>query len=101
DLTATGIGASTLTRLRKQAELQVRERDTGRHLYELIPPERPELGLALLPAPDEADLVFDMESDPWALDGGLEYLFGVLDTSGKFTPIWAHDRAQEKEAFEH
>lgn len=100
DLSGTGIGSSTLVRLRKQAELQVLERDTGKPAYELIPPERPELGLALLPEPDEADLVFDMESDPWALDGGLEYLFGIVDGAGDFMPIWAHDRAQEKEAFE-
>src|SRR5439155_14480090 len=79
DLAATGIGASTLTRLRKQAGLQVQERETGNPTYELLPPERPELGLALLPTPAAADLIFDMESDPWALDGGLEYLFGVLE----------------------
>jgi predicted RecB family nuclease len=100
DMSASGISATTLARLRKQAELQVRERDTHEPACELIQPERPDLGLALLPAPTEHDLVFDMESDPWALEGGLEYLFGVLDVAGKFTPIWAHDRAGEKEAFE-
>lgn len=103
DLGASGIGASTLARLRKQATLQLQERETGRPVYELLPPERPELGLALLPAPDDADLFFDMESDPWAEDGGLEYLFGVVELDGgnpKFEPFWAHDRAQEKKAFE-
>src|SRR5712692_8329350 len=100
DLSATGISANTLARLRLQAQLQVRERETGRPDYELIRPERPDLGLALLPPPTQADLIFDMESDPWALDGGLEYLFGVLDVAGNFTPIWAHDRHEEKLAFE-
>ncbi len=100
DLSATGISANTLARLRLQAQLQVRERKTGRPDYELIRPERTDLGLALLPPPTEADLIFDMESDPWALDGGLEYLFGVLDMAANFTPIWAHDRDQEKLAFE-
>ena len=100
DLSATGIAATTLARLRVQAQLQVRERETGRPDYELIRPERSDLGLALLPPPTEADLIFDMESDPWALDGGLEYLFGVLDMAGNFTPIWAHDRDEEKLAFE-
>jgi uncharacterized protein len=103
DLGATGIGPSTLARLRKQAKLQVRERETGEPAFELLPPERPELGLALLPEPTEADLFFDMESDPWAADGGLEYLFGVLEVEGgqpRFKPRWAHDRAQEKEKFE-
>ena len=78
----------------------MQERETGAPAYELLPPERPELGLALLPAPTEADLFFDMESDPWAQDGGLEYLFGVFDAAGGFKPLWAHDRAQEKKAFE-
>ncbi len=100
DLSASGIGAKTVARLRLQAQLQVRERATGRPDYVLINPERPDLGLALLPPPTEADLIFDMESDPWALDGGLEYLFGLLDVAGNFTPIWAHDRDQEKLAFE-
>jgi uncharacterized protein len=100
DLSATGIGATTLARLRLQAKLQVRERETGKPDYVLIRPERPDLGLALLPPPIEADLIFDMESDPWALDGGLEYLFGVLDVVGNFKPIWAHDRDEEKRAFE-
>jgi len=99
DLGPTGIGAATLGRLRKQARLQVQERETGKPSYELLPPERPELGLALLPVPTAADLFFDMESDPWAEDGGIEYLFGVLDAAG-FRPLWAHDRAKEKQAFE-
>jgi predicted RecB family nuclease len=103
DLGGSGIGPSTLQRLRKQARLQVQERQTGEPVYELLPPERPELGLALLPTPTEADLFFDMESDPWAQDGGLEYLFGVVEVGegdAKFKPFWAHDRAQEKKAFE-
>src|SRR5438309_3597548 len=103
DLSGTGIGAATLVRVRNQARLQVHERETGVPAYELLPPERPELGLALLPTPTDADLFFDMESDPWAQDGGLEYLFGVFDAvDGKpsFRPLWAHDRVQEKKAFE-
>jgi predicted RecB family nuclease len=103
DLGGSGIGSSTLQRLRKQARLQVQERHTGEPVYELLLPERPELGLALLPTPTDADLFFDMESDPWAQDGGLEYLFGVVDLgegNAKFKPLWAHDRAQEKKAFE-
>ena len=97
---ATGIGTAQLLRLRKQAELQVRERETGSPTYELIAPERPDLGLALLPEPTPHDLAFDMESDPWALDEGLEYLFGVLDVAGNLTLLWAHDRVEEKLRFE-
>jgi uncharacterized protein len=103
DLGGSGIGSATLHRLRMQARLQVQERQTREPVYELLPPERPELGLALLPAPTDADLFFDMESDPWALDGGLEYLFGVVEVAegnATFKPLWAHDRAKEKETFE-
>ena len=36
-------------------------------------------GLAALPEPTPWDVFFDIEADPWALDGGLEYLLGVGD----------------------
>ncbi len=100
NLASSGIGDATLERLHRQAELQVRERDTQSPAYELIPPERPNLGLALLPEPTPNDLFLDMESDPWGLDGGLEYLFGVLGVDQNFTALWAHDRAAEKLRFE-
>ncbi len=58
----------------------------------------------MLPAPDAGDLFFDMEGDPLA-GAGLEYLFGVYGcvagaTDPEFRPIWAHDAAQEKVAFQ-
>lgn len=63
-----------------------------------------------LPRPDDGDIFFDFEGDPlWQdpLSGrwGLEYLFGVVEnptTPGSeppFVPFWAHDRAQERQAF--
>jgi uncharacterized protein len=33
-------------------------------------------GLASLPPPSPNDLFFDIEGDPYALDDGLDYLFG-------------------------
>jgi uncharacterized protein len=103
DLSPTGIGASAIERLRHQARLQVQERKTGSPAYELLNPERPELGLGALPPPTDGDLFFDMESDPWALDGGLEYLFGVIEIQAgkaRFQPFWAHNREEEKHAFQ-
>lgn len=47
-------------------------------------------------------MFFDMEGDPLE-DGGLEYLFGLYvidDGAERFVPFWAHDRRQEKQAFE-
>ena len=93
------------SRLRSQAALQLGYRQTGTLRYELIPPEtdQPGRGLAALPAPSALDLFFDIESDPWALEDGLEYLLGYVE-AGSGDPVygafWAHDRAGEKRAFE-
>jgi predicted RecB family nuclease len=123
-----GIGDESMLRLRHQAELQVRGEGREPPIYELLPPERPEpiepaepavapdatdvsasglawpqRGWAALPVPSAGDLFFDMEGDPYALDGGLEYLFGVIelvDGAPKYHAFWAHDRAAEKTAFE-
>jgi len=103
DLSPTGISTSAIERLRRQAKLQVLERETGIPAYELLRSERPELGLGALPPPTHGDLFFDMESDPWALDGGLEYLFGIIEIEAgepRFWPFWAHSREGEKRAFE-
>ncbi|RKT56477.1 TM0106 family RecB-like putative nuclease [Saccharothrix australiensis] len=98
------MSAATFTGLRAQAALQVvqdvsRTADdpVGKVAYEVVAPE----ALAELPAPSPGDLFFDMEGDPYALDGeGLEYLFGVVTPDEAFTPFWAHTRPQEKAAFE-
>jgi predicted RecB family nuclease len=94
---------STVEQLRDQASLQYQERRTGAHAYHLLRFEE-KRGLSLLPRPARGDLFFDIEGDPfWATDRGLEYLFGVLWLEGealRFRPFWAHDREQERRAFE-
>ncbi|MBV9119887.1 MAG: TM0106 family RecB-like putative nuclease, partial [Chloroflexi bacterium] len=60
-----GIGDHTLRKLRHQAQLQLRQRETQRVHFDVLPPEGPERGLCALPAPDLGDLFFDMEGDPW------------------------------------
>jgi predicted RecB family nuclease len=91
--------ARTVAALQAQARLQIQPRVGGRPRYEIADPQP----LTLLPDPDRGDLFFDFEGDPlWTDDGiqwGLEYLFGVLDTSGAFRPLWAHDRRSERRAF--
>lgn len=62
------------------------------------------VGLAALPPAHEADVFFDMEGYP-LVAGGLEYLFGACvrakDADGlEFKDWWAHDREEEKVAFE-
>lgn len=96
------VGPSTLRALHEQASLQVFHREAGEHRYLLLPPDGPRRGFALLPPPSEGDIFFDMEGNPYA-DGGLEYLFGsiVLESGDpRFRDFWAHDRLEEKRAFE-
>jgi predicted RecB family nuclease len=92
------LASAALHKLTAQATLQVRQRDSGIPQFEIADLQP----LALLPEPDPGDLFFDFEGDPlWTADGhdwGLEYLFGVLEAGGGFHPLWAHDRAQERQA---
>ena len=89
-------------RLKAQARLQLAKRETGENRVELLPLDVTR-GFARLPRSDAGDLFFDMEGDP-LVDGGLEYLFGVVTiaTGGnsQFDTFWGHDRAAEKVAFE-
>jgi uncharacterized protein len=95
-----GIAPETYEKLREQAELQLGARETGTDAYRVLRHE-PGVGLALLPEPDEGDLFFDFEGNPfWDPDGGLEYLWGILDADRTFTPLHAHDHASEREALE-
>jgi uncharacterized protein len=93
-----GLSTRTTAGLVSQAALQVAPRVDGKPPYELVDAQP----LMVLPDPDKGDLFFDFEGDPlWTADGrdwGLEYLFGVLGMTGEFTPLWAHDRAEEKKA---
>jgi uncharacterized protein len=95
----------TLERLRLQAAIQVEGEDRGELLSELIEPVpgEPGRGLALLPEPSPLDVFFDIEADPWIENGGLEYLLGLVEIVGGkpvYRPLWGHDRAGEKAAFE-
>ena len=94
------VGAGALTRVREQARIQLQGRRDGRLEYELFlpDPDAPielERGLASLPPPSSGDLSFDIEGDPYALDDGLDYLFGLLETDGSFKAIWSRDEAGE------
>ncbi len=97
-----GMQPAMVAKLAGQARLQHHHRRTGERRVELLPPAD-KRGFGRLPRPDVGDMFFDMEGDP-LLDGGLEYLFGVVafDATGedRFTAFWAHDRDAEKIAFE-
>ncbi len=98
----TGMNPETFAKLRRQAELQVRGRESRQPIYELLEHEPP-LGFALLPAPSAGDVFFDMEGDPLYEPGrALEYLFGcwLPDDERPFRAFWGTTRADEKFAFE-
>ena len=108
-----GTSATSIERVREQARIQVEGRGLSKPIYELLlpldgEPIEPERGLAMLPEPNEGDLFLDLEGDPYAFDDGIDYLFGLLDMAGAFTPIWSFDPdhpteitlAGEKAAFE-
>lgn len=59
-------------------------------------------GLGLLPSPDEGDIYFDIEGDPFYKPDGLEYLFGIAfhqDGELLFKAFWGVDPDGERRAF--
>ena len=99
-----GTSPVALARVRDQARIQLKGRREGRLTYELLRPASgepidPSKGLATLPAPSPNDLFFDIEGDPYAFDDGLDYLFGVMTTSGEFTAIWSTESGEMNDEF--
>lgn len=91
-----------LQRLARLAELRVRERSTGQPSFDLRGTE-PGRGLSRLPAPSPGDLYFDLEGDPFAAEGSLEYLWGWLTPAqdgAAYGCQWAHSPPEERLAFE-
>ena len=113
DKTVAKLAGDTLKKLAAQASLQCKTlADRASTPYspprcELLPQlgaNGEPVGLAALPPDHPADVFFDMEGYP-LVPGGLEYLFGICTRTGQpgsFTYMdwWAHDRAEEKIAFE-
>jgi uncharacterized protein len=109
------LDGGTLEKLMAQARLQCQTRDDrgrtpeAKPHYEVLAHKGPNgepVGLATLPPSDPADVFFDMEGFPDPLvAGGLEYLFGSWSRKDATDPFtfkdwWAHDRGEEKLAFE-
>jgi uncharacterized protein len=101
-----GIGDAALLRIREQARLQVQGREGDRLIYELLDGVDDGNGLAALPAPSSADMFLDLESNPYVLDQGLEYLIGIVTLSANaadeptYETLWSFTRSKEKKAFE-
>jgi predicted RecB family nuclease len=97
------------TRAHGQARIQLVGRREGGPRYRLMLPQAPGLGFYLLPQPDIGDVFFDIESDPFAGDGGMEYLLGIAhaDLGGGllggllyYTAFWSFTPSTEREAIE-
>ena len=106
-----GVGEGALARVGEQARIQLEGRTHGDNRYELFLPSNgetidPERGLATLPEPSHGDLFLDLEGDPYALDDGMDYLFGILEVDQTFHAFWSQDdrgeftAAGEQRAFE-
>ncbi len=82
-----GTSRESLSRVREQARIQVAgDAVAPTVLHELLDPARtrdgglePNRGLLGLPPPSPGDLFFDIEGDPFALEDGVDYLFGVIE----------------------
>jgi len=107
------LAADSFEKLVAQARLQCQtradrlERPDAPARYEILThvgANGESVGLAALPPDHTADVYFDIEGYP-LLPGGLEYLFGVCfanEETGalEFKDWWAHDRTEERCAFE-
>ena len=113
DAEVPGIEPTVLASLQQQARTQYAERLTKTPRYDLRRDFDAGSGLELLPEPKPGDLFLDLEGDAFVGDGGLEYLFGLLelgqpsdfevrDQPGEpnYLRFWATNPAEEKAAFE-
>jgi uncharacterized protein len=113
DAEVPGIERTVLASVRQQARTQYAARLTGKPSYDLRRNFDAGSGLELLPEPKPGDLFLDLEGDAFVGDGGLEYLFGLLelgepsdfelrDRPGepRYLRFWASNLAEEKAAFE-
>jgi predicted RecB family nuclease len=88
----------------RRIQSKTQDANSARPAYEVLPQEslNPRSGLALLPPASNGDVYFDIEGYP-LLEGGLEYLLGVVTVENdrpQFHDWWAHDSVEEKRSFE-
>jgi predicted RecB family nuclease len=95
--------AESYVRVREQARLQFESRGVTPPHFELREIKAGE-GLCRLPEPSPGDLFLDLEGDNLAVEGGREYLFGVVgrsaDGAAEYQGLWAADAHEERAAFE-
>ena len=94
------ITPKTYESLVKRAQLRLPRMEGGEASFEFVGPRPTNDTLELIPTASKHDIFFDIEGDPF-VDGGLEYLFGLLmgpEETDEFIDIWSHTSMQEKRA---
>src|SRR5690606_13372466 len=89
-----GIAPQVLERLALQAATQVASEREDRPAVQVCDAA----ALAAIPPPNPGDLFFDFEGDPLFREPGddeharwgIDYVFGIVDTSEQFSALWAH-----------
>lgn len=92
----------TYEKSRNQADVQVRARESGELKYE-FKEILPKVGFSGLPEPSMGDIFFDIESDPFVGEHGLEYLLGYAFLEKDelvYKSFWGFDHVEEKMIFE-
>jgi predicted RecB family nuclease len=90
-------------RIREQARVQVQARTERQSVHELLPVAEG-TGFCKLPEPSPLDIFVDLEGDPFAAQGGRQYLFGFVKSSPQnahlYEKKWCFTANEEKLAFE-
>lgn len=100
--TPTRGSSEALERVRHQARLQLDSRAQAVPLHELRAIEDFK-GLLRLPEPSLGDVFLDLEGDPLAIEGGRDYLFGVVtlgEDGPRYRAYWGLADLDERRAFE-
>src|SRR6202140_4876596 len=92
-----------IERVREQARVQVEARNQQAPVHEFLPIAEGS-GLCRPPEPSAFDIFVDLEGDPFAWEGGRQYLFGfvTIDEQNKliYQKRWCFTAEDEKQAFE-
>src|SRR5882762_3050243 len=88
-------------RVREQARVQVQARTQSQPVHELLPIAEG-AGFCKLPGPSRFDMFVDLEGDPFAAEGGRQYLFGFVAPGVDllYEKEWSFTPEAEKQVFE-
>ncbi len=88
-------------RVREQARVQVDGRTKNAPVHELLPVVAG-TGFCAMPEASRFDVFVDLEGDPFAAEGGRQYLFGFVGAAPEdpYCKRWSLTPADEKAAFE-